>query len=84
MVYNPAVNTATAAEITTNTRKPIRHVAIALPVEKSSAWRTATTMATRLHIIATKKITGPRIGIKLRILRTPGEEEKPMHRKSSP
>jgi hypothetical protein len=84
MAIKPAVSIATAAEITTITMKPTRQVAIALPVEKSSACRTAITMATRLHIEAIKTIIAPRIGIKNRILRTPGEEEKPMQRKSSP
>jgi hypothetical protein len=75
---------ATTKVITSIIMKPTMQVAIALPVEKSSACLTAMTIAIRLHIPAMTTITPPKNGIKLRILKVPGELEKPIQRKSSP
>ena len=80
---NPAVNIDTTNVMINIIMKPTIQVAIALPVEKSSACLTAMTMAIRLHIPAIKVITMPKIGIKLRILRVPGEFENPIHKLKS-
>jgi hypothetical protein len=62
--------------------KPTMHVAIALPVVKSSACLTAITIAIRLQIIAAMAIIPPITGMKPRIARTLGESEKPIQRSS--
>ena len=62
---------------------PITHVNIAFPVVKSNACLTAITIAANLQIHTVKEIKPPRMGIKLRIDRIPGELEKPIVLRSS-
>jgi len=57
--------------------QPTIHVKTAWPVEKSNACLTAITMAANPQTHTMKEMSPPKIGIKLRIRRTPGEFENP-------
>ena len=59
-------------------------VAIALPVEKSRACRTAITPAIRDHTDAANDINPPRKGMNEKNRNIPGEFEKPIVRSNSP
>jgi len=65
------------------TIQPIIQVKIAFPVEKSRACLTATTIAINPQTHTAKEINPPKIGIKLKNCRTPGELENPSVRRSS-
>jgi hypothetical protein len=64
--------------------QPTIQVKTAFPLEKSRACLTATTMDTNCQIDTAKETNPPKMGIKLRIISTPGELEKPIVLRSSP